>query len=100
MGKRLIVNYRELEDFSKYLSEKSEEFKNIRTNIITLVNNIKNSWDGIDSANFINNANNYISSLSTVESNMNQFSDFAGKKLSSYSKVSNEYMENSNRGGM
>lgn len=97
MGKRLVVNYKELGDFSKYLSEKSEEFKNIRTNIMTLVNNIKNSWDGKDSANFISNANSYLESLSVVESNMSSFSNFAGKKLSSYSKVSNEYMENSKR---
>jgi len=57
---KIKVNYRELENISVFVDEKTVELETDLRDVMTLIGQIKNCWKGIDSENFILNSTTYV----------------------------------------
>ncbi len=94
---RIYVSYNDLYDYGKYLDDKSKEFDKISSEMMTLINNIKNSWDGVDSETFIQNSLEYINSLVYVENCLASFGMYVRGKALRYDSNELKFNEDFNK---
>ena len=78
-----------------YVSYK--EFDKISSEMMTLINNIKNSWDGVDSETFIQNSLEYINSLVYVENCLASFGMYVRGKALRYDSNELKFNEDFNK---
>lgn len=98
---RIYVNYNDLYDYGKYLDDKSKEFNKISSEMMTIINNIKNSWDGVDSENFIKNSLDYVNGLVYVENCLASFGTYVRSKALRYDSNELKFYEDfNNRSGI
>lgn len=96
---RIYASYNDLYNYGKYLDDKSKEFNKISSEMMTLINNIKNSWDGVDSETFIKNSLEYINSLVFVEDCLASFGMYVRSKALRYDSNELKFNEDFNRRG-
>ena len=65
--------------------------------MMTLINNIKNSWDGVDSETFIQNSLEYINSLVYVENCLASFGMYVRGKALRYDSNELKFNEDFNK---
>ncbi len=94
---RIYANHSDLYNYGKYLDDKSKEFEKISSEMAELVNNIKNSWDGIDSENFVKNSLEYIKGLKYVENCLASFGSYVRGKALKYDTNDLKFNEDFNR---
>ena len=94
---RIYVSYNDLYYYGKYLDDKSKEFDKISSEMMTLINNIKNSWDGVDSETFIQNSLEYINSLVYVENCLASFGMYVRGKALRYDSNELKFNEDFNK---
>ena len=74
-----------------------KEFDKISSEMMTLINNIKNSWDGVDSETFIQNSLEYINSLVYVENCLASFGMYVRGKALRYDSNELKFNEDFNK---
>lgn len=94
--KKLVVNYRDLYAYGKYLDTKAAEFKNITSRMKDIINNLKVSWDGADANNFIANSTTYLDNLKVVENDIYSFGSFIRNRAMKYDRRELNFIEKFN----
>lgn len=64
------VDIDSLNEFGKYLVDKSIEFDSITKKMNSSIESLSGSWDGVDASNFKSNASCYITNLQALRQSM------------------------------
>ena len=89
----LRANYKNIDDLSNYLIDKSDDIDDINENIKSLLNDLNNYWDGEDYIKFKNSYLTYINKSNVVSIELNAFGNALGKVGNAYSKTDTDFEE-------
>lgn len=87
---KIIVNHEELRFVEKELLECSNLFEQELKNLLLILNNLNDAWDGEDSDKFIIKTSSYIEGLSQIPTSLRSFSSFIGNANSKYESFDDE----------
>lgn len=87
---KIAVNHDELRDVEKELLDCSNLLEQELKNMLLILNDLNDVWDGKDSYDFIMKTSNYIESVSQIPSSLRSFSSFIGNANSKYEESDNE----------
>ena len=90
---RIYAETGKLSKFTSDLKADQEEFSNLKNEMTDIVTELQVSWDGIDAETFIVKAENYLSSLTSIENETLTYSNKVTKKLKRYNDSYAEYQE-------
>lgn len=83
----LKVDYNELDNIGKYITQKDLELKNNLDEVLVLFNSVGECWKGIDSQNFIAKSTGYVTAQIRERERL-------GRLGNTLSKISSKYSEN------
>ena len=90
---RIYAETGKISQLTNDLKTDQETFSSLKKEMNTIVTELQVSWDGIDAETFIIKAENYLSSLTTIENETLTYSNIITKKLKRYNDSYATYQE-------
>lgn len=84
MGRKIIVNWKQLNNLSVDTTKNAEEFENIRSSIEDIMKSIESCWQGADSQEFIKQTTNYLESLKEDTAYLYSTADYFNRSAKRY----------------
>ena len=84
MGRRINVNWAQLQKLSSETRENSEEFEQIRLKMLEVILSIDECWKGPDAQNFIRKAVGYVNGLKKETNKLTEWSEYFNKSAMKY----------------
>jgi len=84
MGRKIIVNWKQLNDLGINTAKNAEEFENIRSSIQSIMTSIENCWQGADSQEFIKQTTNYLETLKEDTAYLYEVSEYFNRSSKRY----------------
>ena len=88
---KLYVDHEKLTDMSNFLSDNAMKMDALIEKMLTTVDSISNSWDGLDAQIFIANASEYIENLKLIQNGLVSYSARMIKNENRYAQAFLDY---------